>query len=76
MKLDFILAAIVVLCLLGLMGTLDLQAQQTAEAHKRETITAAKREFARRQADDRYGALYREAERMTFPVSAYRKDAK
>ena len=71
MKLDITLAVIVVLLILGLMGTMDLQAQQTAEAHKRETIAAAKREFTRRQSDERYGNLYREAERMTFPVSSY-----
>lgn len=76
MKLDFIIAAILILLFLGITGTMDMHDQQAEAAHKAEIIAAAKAEFKKRQDQEKFTELYRRAERMTFPVSSYQADGK
>jgi hypothetical protein len=67
---DCIIVVIGTLILLSVMGGMEERDRQTAEAHKHETIAAAKKEFTRRKREE-WAELEAQAERLTFPVSAY-----
>jgi hypothetical protein len=62
------LAIIALFLVYGLIGTIEQRDQERAEAHRRETIAAAKAEFKRRQ----WQGLEEKSEYLTFPVAAYK----
>jgi len=68
---DCILVVIGTLLLLGLIGHMEEQDRQAAEAHKRETIAAAKAEFKRRQREE-WAELEAQAEFLTCPIAPCR----
>lgn len=56
------LAALLLVCLFGIVGSIELEDQQRAEAHRQETIAAARKEAALKARWDRLNA---EARRLT-----------
>ncbi len=69
---DIILGIIAIFLLLGFVGSCDLEAQERAEAHAQEARAAARIEAQKLAQDMHWKGLLDEAERMTFPVSAYK----